>query len=318
MARKKGYRKPRRNLTSVDETMDLYHRWYIHYFDYLYGLTINSIIWDNMPLTVLTSLLEQELTDKGFALFFYDDALGYLALPTTIGGQLDVNRIPIDRRAYSPTGFQFPRTIDDSVIIFNNYQHTPDIMTIELYASQLSSTQMSIWANLNNQKFPYLILCDQQQRLSMEQFYMKYDGNVPAIFGSKNFDLESIKTIPTTAPYVADKLEISLHQIFNRFLTWLGVENSNQDKKERLVADEVGSNYGSVELSRNVRLSARKDACKLINAMFGLDLDCHFNSDLATLLNAPQLGGRNLEYLYNASPMDSGTSNAELAGQLDR
>lgn len=302
-----GKRKPRSAKSMIDVTMNLYNKWYIHYFDYLYGLTINSIIWENLPLTILPSLLEQSCVDKGYVLFFNDDDLGYLALPCTIGGRLNVNRIPISRVAYSPTGYNIPRDITNSVIIFNNYQHTPDLLTIELYASQLAAIRMTSWANLNNQKFPLLLLTSTNQRLSMENFYMQYDGCVPAIFGTKDFDFESVKAIPTQVPFVADKLEDSLHRVMNDFLTWLGVENSNQDKKERMVANEVGSNYGNVELSRNVRLSARKYACDEINAMFGLDISCHFNSDLNTLLNFPQLEGDVYEPVYNTGSVDSRT-----------
>lgn len=308
-----GKRKPRSSANAVDATMNLYNKWFSHYFDYLYGLTINSIVWENLPLTILPSLLEQSCTDKGYVLFFQDDALGFLALPCTIGGQLNVNRIPINRVAYSPTGYNIPRTIDNSVIIFNNYQHTSDVLTIELYASQLASIRMSTWANLNNQKFPLLLLTSPQQRLTMQNFYMQYDGCVPAIFGTKDFDLESIKALPMQVPFVADKLEDSLHRIMNDFLTWLGVENSNQDKKERMVANEVGSNYGNVELSRNTRLSARKYACDEINTMFGLDIDCHFNSDLNTLLNFPQLNeGEVYEQVYNTSSLDSRAQHAGI------
>lgn len=300
-----GKRKPRSAKSMVDVTMNLYNKWYSHYFDYLYGLTINSIIWENLPLTILPSLLEQSCVDKGYVLFFNDDDLGYLTLPCTIGGKLNVNRIPISRVAYSPTRYIIHRDITNSVIIFNNYQHTSDLLTIELYASQLAAIRMTSWANLNNQKFPLLLLTSTNQRLSMENFYMQYDGCVPAIFGTKDFDFESVKAIPTQVPFVADKLEDSLHRIMNDFLTWLGVENSNQDKKERMVANEVGSNYGNVELSRNVRLSARKYACDEINAMFGLDIDCHFNSDLNTLLNFPQLEGGVYEPVYNTGSVDS-------------
>ena len=78
-----GKRKPHSAKSMVDVTMNLYNKWYNHYFDYLYGLTINSIIWENLPLTILPSLLEQSCVDKGYVLFFNDDDLGYLALPCT-------------------------------------------------------------------------------------------------------------------------------------------------------------------------------------------------------------------------------------------
>ena len=61
-------------------------------------------------------------------------------------------------------------------------------------------------------------------------------------------------------------------------MTFLGIENSNTEKKERLVTDEINSNLGSVYAQRMARLNARKDACKKINSMFGLNIDVRYNS----------------------------------------
>ena len=114
---------------------------------------------------------------------------------------------------------------------------------------------------------------------------MQYDGNEPFIFGDKNLDIEGIKSLDIGSPFVADKLQILKHQIWNEALTFLGIENSNQDKKERLVSDEVGSNYGNVEAQRNVMLNARRQAVKKINSMFGTDINVKFRSNLATMVN---------------------------------
>ena len=124
---------------------------------------------------------------------------------------------------------------------------------------------------------------------------MKYDGNEPFIFGNKNLDLEDIKTLDTKAPYVADKLETLKHSIWNEALTFLGIENSNQDKRERLVADEVASNYGNVEAQRNIFLNARQIAADKINQMFGLDIKVSFNSDIKTMVNEPNISEYNTE-----------------------
>ena len=90
-----------------------------------------------------------------------------------------------------------------------------------------------------------------------------------------------------SAPYTADKMDIHKNMVWNEFLTWCGIENSNQDKKERLVANEVGSNYGNVEISRNTCLQSRLKAVEKINKKFGLDIKVSFNSELITLLNNP-------------------------------
>lgn len=303
---------PRTGLREVDVAIVNYRKWYTHYWDYLYGITVNSIIWENLPNTVNKRYLEVTLAEKGYALFFSDEVLGYLALKCTIGGELDVYDIPVFRQAISNSGYRRRRNNTNSVLIFNNYQREPDISTINLYASMLARARMGMKSNLDIQKFPLLILCDEKQRLSMQQVYEQYSGDVPVIFGNKNLDIDGIKVLKTDAPFVTDKLEMSLHQIFNDFLSWVGIENSNQDKKERLVSDEVGSNYGNVESSRNIRLNARKDACEEINNMFGLNVNCRFNSDLATLLNSPAImnGGDENEQVYNTSALDSGDGDA--------
>ena len=78
-------------------------------------------------------------------------------------------------------------------------------------------------------------------------------------------------------------------------MTFCGIENSNQDKKERLVSDEVGSNYGNVEAQRNVMLNARKQAVEKINAMFGTNIDVHFRSNLQTMVNIENVSRETLE-----------------------
>lgn len=267
------------------QSAELNNKTYIDYYDRLKELALNVFEWENLPPSVDERFLELTLFDLGYCLYFNDEIIGNLALTCTIGGQLDVYRIPVMRRAYAVNGYNKLCTSKDSVLIFNNYLHTPTQLTIELFARRLYEIERAIDVNVKGQKTPTLILASEQQRLTMRNLYMQYDGNEPFIFGDKNMDIEGIKTLKTDAPYVADKLNNLKHQIWNEALTFCGIENSNQDKKERLVSDEVGSNYGNVEAQRNVMLNARKQAVKQINAMFGTDIDVHFRSSLNTMVN---------------------------------
>ena len=145
----------------------------------------------------------------------------------------------------------------------------------------------------------------------MKNLYMQYDGNEPFIFGDKDMEFDGIKCLKTDAPYVADKLQVLKHQIWNEALTFCGIENSNQDKKERLVADEVGSNYGNIEAQRNVMLNARRQAADKINRMFGTNIEVGFRSSLNTMVNSENVSRETIEEvgedesLYDASQMDS-------------
>lgn len=266
------------------ESALLNNRTYLQYYNRLLELAINMYEWKNLPDTVDERFLELTLFSDGMAVFFQDDGgLGYLCLQCMIGGELDVYRIPIDRTAYATNGYQMRLNNQNSVIIFNNYTHTNSMLDIEMYARRLYEIERTIDVNVKAQKTPVLIRATENQRLTMKNLYMQYDGNEPFIFGDKQLDMDGIKVLKTDAPYVADKLNILKRQIWNEALTYLGIENSNTEKRERLVSDEITSNLGGVTAQRFCRLNARRKAAEQINKMFGLDIQVDFREEVKTM-----------------------------------
>lgn len=249
---------------------------YIMYYNRLCELAISSFKWHNLPPTVDERFLELSLLTDGKAIFFYDDAIGYLALRLMLGGEMDLYDIPTERTAYGSNGYNEKLTSDNSVIIFNNMLHTNQQLEIELYARRLWDLDRTIDINARAQKTPILITCEQEQRLTMANIYMKYDGNIPVIYGDKNLNPNAIKVLTTNSPYVADKLYQLKNQIWNEALTSLGISNLNIQKKERLITDESEKSQGATIANRYTRLNARQQACKQINDMFGLNLSVEF------------------------------------------
>lgn len=262
------------------ESALLNNRTYLQYYNRLLELAINMYEWKNLPDSVDERFLEMTLFSDGMAVFFRDDVLGELCLQCTIGGELDVYRIPIERTAYATNGYQMRLNSQNSVIIFNNYTHTNSMLDVEMYARRLYEIERTIDVNVKSQKTPLIVRATENQRLTMKNLYMQYDGNEPFIFGDNNLDMDAIKVLPTNAPYVADKLNILKRQIWNEALTYLGIENSNTEKKERLVSDEVNSNLGGVAAQRFCRLNARRKAAEQINKMFGLNIEVDFREEV--------------------------------------
>ena len=252
---------------------------YISYFDRLTELSISMFDWKNLPETIDERFLELTLFYDGYILFFYDEILGYLTLQCTIGGDLDVYRIPVRRNAFSSNGYYRELDNQNSVIVFNNLLHTNAWLQVENFAKRLYEFDRVIDVNVNAQKTPVLLSCEESQRLTIKNLYMKYEGNEPFIFGDKNLSPNSIKAISTEAPFVADKIYNLKTQYWNEILTYLGISNTNIQKKERLLTDEVLRHLGGTLASRRSRLQARKQACKQINKMFGLNIDCDFSED---------------------------------------
>lgn len=252
------------------------------YLDYYYRLkeiAINMFEWRGLPDTVDARFLELTLCDYGFAVYFNDDIMGNLALTCMIGGKLDIYRIPKMRKAYANNGYKASLTNDDSVLIFNNYMHRPTIPTIQLFASRLSEIERAIDVNVKAQKTPVLITGEESELLTMKNVYQKYDGNEPVIYGTKGMAQKGITVLKTDAPFVSLDLNTLKHQIWNEAMTFFGVSNSNSEKRERLISQEVESNLGVVEAQRYIMLNARRDAAEKINKMFGTNIEVFFRQD---------------------------------------
>lgn len=288
----------RKSKEKIWESAYLNNATYDDWFNRLRSIGINRIKLEGLPDTVDERFVERGLWERGAMLFFKDPVVGYLCLPFTAHGPLNFYDIPKNRKPYTTQGgYYHPCTDKDSVIIYNNYSHLPDLPTIELFALRIADIQRTIDVNIKGQKTPKIITGNETQRLVMKNLIMDTEGNVPYIFGDKDLNSEiEVKALDTSAPYVADKLEVQKHMMLNEALTYYGIENSNQDKKERLVADEVSSNYGMVENSRNVAVNSRQQGFDMVNKMFGLDIKVRFNSDVMSTVNDPNLsyGGDNV------------------------
>lgn len=256
---------------------------YLQYYNRLTELSVSMFEWKNLPETLNPRFLELVLFTDGMAVFFMDEEIGYVALRTMIGGELNIYQIPTIRTAYASNGYNRMLDETNSVIIFNNMLHTNSILEVENFAKRIYNLDRIIDVNANAQKTPILVSCDETQRLTLKNLYMQYDGNIPVIYGDKGITPNSLKVITTGAPYVCDKLYDLKTRIWNEALTYLGISNTNIVKRERLVSDEVVRNQGGTIASRYSRLEARRQACKEINAMFGLDIWCDYREDFQAI-----------------------------------
>ena len=251
----------------------------IDYLNRLKEYALNMFEWINLPKTVDARFIELVLFEEGKINFFEDRLIGFLALRVNESGKQNVYNEFDKKHIYANNGFSRVRNLRNSVTIYNNYLHTPTYTTVNLYAIRLARVTRAIDLNIEAQKTPILITCPENQKLSLKNVYEQYKGNVPVIYTDSEFNLDSIKVLKTDAPFVVDKLTLYKHDIWNEVMTFLGVNNSNQDKKERLVANEVDANDEQIEQARFNMLDARKDACKKINDMFGLNIDVKFRND---------------------------------------
>ena len=278
-------------MNETDLAMGINNKTYIDYLNRLKLLAISLFKWnglDDIAGFGASRFLELALYENGRACFLKDEKLGYLALKVNPSDKLNVYNLPEKVMAWS-IGYNKTLPFDNVVYIMNNELELPTSQTLSLMAYRLYETERTIDVNLIAQKTPVLIEGDTKTILTLKNVYMQYSGNTPFIFGNKQFDISNkLNVLKTDAPYLIDKLELHKHEIWNEALTYLGIDNANTDKKERLITDEVESNNDLISYYLNCFYKTRKQACDLINERYGLDIKLELNKEITELLNVSE------------------------------
>lgn len=251
---------------------------FLDYYKRLRLLAMTVFEWENLPETMNARFLEKMLYFKGLCCFCYDSNLGWLSLPCNPCEELNIYDDSIKYNVYS-NNYNKEYDLKDIVLIRNNYERIPTDFTIRLFSERLYEAERAIEVNVKAQKTPILIRCDEKQRLTLKNVYMKYDGNEPVIFGDKNLDISNVEVLKTDADFVAKELEEYKNTVWSEALTFLGINSTPFEKKERLVVDEVNSNNQMISASANVMLASRKQACKEFNKLTGLNINVKIRDD---------------------------------------
>lgn len=274
----------KREKTLFGESATVNNLTYMQYLNRLTELSVSMFEWKNLPPTVDARYLELHLFETGSMVYFNDEVIGNLCLDCLPSGRLDVYGNPVLRRAYSGyNNYQKLLKESNSVIIWNNYLHTNSVLEVKMFAKRLYNLDRIIDVNANAQKTPVLIQGTEQQRLTLKNLYKEFDGNSPFIFGDKNLDLNSLKCLQTGAPYVCDKLYNLKQMYWNEALTYLGINNTGAQKRERMLSIESSQAQGGTISSRYSRLQSRREAVEKINAMFGTNIEVNYREDFMNI-----------------------------------
>lgn len=244
---------------------------FLDYLDRLRLVATSLFTWEGLDEVAgvgASRFLEQSLYDLGRACFVNDPELGFMALKVNPSDKLNIYNLPVRVQAWS-IGYTKQFKFDDVVYIMNNELQLPTYNTLSLIAHRLYETERTIDTNLIAQKTPVLIEGENKTMLTLKQLYEKYSGNVPFIFGNKEYNIQGkLNVLKTDAPYLIDKLELHKHELWDEALTYLGINNANTDKKERLITDEVNSNNELINYYLNCFYKTRQKACEEINNKF--------------------------------------------------
>ena len=270
---------------------------YVDYLERMKKICLAMFEWQNLPLSMNARYLEMCLYYNGQAALLYHSDYGYINTIACDGGYINIYGLPTEIQCYSyrfneRRGLYMTDTGEEKdkecILVMNNYERVPTSATITLFAYRLAEAQRTADVNIKAQRTPLLIATDQKQYYTLKKMYEEYDGNTPAIFADKNLITpDALKAIKTDAPYIAQDIMDYKREIWNEFLTFMGISNLSE-KRERMITHEIDSNNELINLNLQSLLIPRKEACKQFNEKYGLmgdkAIDVKVRSDLYNIV----------------------------------
>lgn len=256
-------------------------RIYNIWWNRLANIIINSFRWDgleNSGNNRLTSrIIEMTLFKYGYGVFTrWENQLVFL--PAAVSGDLNLY--------FEPTSFNLignainiPRAQleENSVLCRNVYNSTPTIQLVSYYAEQLADIQRAQDVNLFQSKLQLMIESDEDTLFSLKNAIAEVDANQLVLYAKRDI-ISAVKPIETRPAYMVDKYGEYKNEIFNEFLQTFGFMNIPIAKNERLTQSESLSSYEiTYDGYAGAMLEMRKDACRQLKDILGVDITVDFN-----------------------------------------
>ena len=278
------------------------------YFDYLRRMrmvALSMFEW-KLPKGMDARYLEKCLYYKGMASMFETPEFGFINTQCYTNGYLNIYGLPSALNCNTFNGLHWYKKLftrigetdevidkqrkEECILVLNDWEGVPTAFTIEQFAYRMYLAQRAADVNMSAQRTPVMVVCSDKQRLTMQNLYSQYDGNMPFIFGDKesNINENSLKALKTDAPFICDKIIDYKKEIWNEFLQFLGVNSISIEKKERLITDEANQNNEVINLYLQSRLATRQKACEEFNELYGLTgddrIEVRVRSDLHNII----------------------------------
>lgn len=213
--------------------------------------------------------IEEYLFSEAQCIWFEDPMYGLMCLR---GQGLGTN-VYDDPTMYRVTGHNYSKLLkaSDCVRMTNNKLLLPTWDIIEYFVDQLYEVKRTRDTNVRAMKMPFFIGATDKNVLTLKKILEDVENYATSVIYDSNMQniKESIQVLQTgVKPFTAELTDL-YHDILNEGLTYLGINNSNTDKKERLISSEVNSNNQFIDSCTELFLEARKQAVEEINKKFG-------------------------------------------------
>lgn len=256
------------------------------YWNTLTELCVNRFKWEGLPTEIDRRFIELTLHHNGLVVFFFDGKRKtgekyfdrYFALKASTQGRMNMYDNPTEFHVYGNQMIERDLTARECVPIWANSLRISQNAAIWIYARKLAKIDRTIEITIENLRYTRLVTASSNQRQSMVNVMRQVDEGKPIVYVSNPNVAENIQSLDLSVhPEVLPKLMDTRNSLWNQAMGFLGINNANQDKRERLVASEVDANNEQVLAMRETGLNSRQYAAEQINKMFGLNVSVSYD-----------------------------------------
>lgn len=298
---------------------EAYKRFY-HSYDYwlnrMLYVASSAVEWVGLPESCDPIYLENALSTAGSAIMVRDSIVDdYFVGQNGSTGRIDIYGYPEDRRVIFLNGQSANYSQEDSVIVYNNSRRSSDLWIFQEIAKTLADMDSAIRVNMQSQKTMPIIPATQEQALTIENVYNDIQNNIPyVIVDGNSLDVEKLKSalqFNNRQSFTADLMIQVQREIWNRFLTYVGINNVNVEKRERTNIPEINSNLDEILVMRRNRLNARERAAALMRRQWGIEVTPRYYGDVREVDESGGLYGFDTDDMRTAVPDESGEQRPE-------
>lgn len=249
---------------------------YNMYFREMLTLAENVFEFKNLPEFIDVAYLNKQLLRKGAVAFFMEKDLGLIALPYNTVGTLDVYGRPNRIEVFGDNNFHRVLNRDEYVLMFDNNGRYPLYLDICQMAERIALCVRTEDVNILHQRTPRVWKTSKDTEKSLKDTINEIDSMQENVVTYQSLAVEDMNAVLAPAPYVTDKIDLHLRELWAEFYRLIGVANLQEQKKERVIVDEMSASQGGTIASRFSRFEPRKRAIEEINKKWNLNLEVSY------------------------------------------
>lgn len=243
---------------------------YSMYFRQMLTLAENVFEFKNLPEYIDVSFLNKTLLRKGRIAFFNDEILGLIALPFNDVGKYDVYGRPTTIEVFGDNAYHRILKKDEYVIMYDNNGRYPLYLDICQMAERIALCVRTEDINMVHQRTPRVWKTTKDKELSLKAAINEIDSMQESVVTYDSLAIEDMNAVLAPAPYISDKVDLHLRELWSEFFRLIGVANLQEQKRERVIVDEMVASQGGTIASRFSRFEPRKNAIDKINKKWNL------------------------------------------------